>query len=127
MPVTRIQTQDIADGTITDTDIAAANKDGTAATPSLRTLGTGAQQAAAGNHGHPGATFVVGEVPDGAIDGTNDTFTLANTPVANTEAIYNNGLRLKQTVHYNISNNVITFTSGNIPQPGDILLADYQY
>ncbi len=35
-------------------DIAAANKDGLAATPSMRTLGTGAQQAAAGNHDHAG-------------------------------------------------------------------------
>jgi hypothetical protein len=40
---------DIENGSITDADIATANKDGTAATPSLRTLGTGAQQAAAGN------------------------------------------------------------------------------
>lgn len=39
----------IAAGVIVDADVAAANKDGTAATPSLRTLGTGAQQAAAGN------------------------------------------------------------------------------
>lgn len=34
---------------ITDAKVAAANKDGTAATPSMRTLGTGAQQAMAGN------------------------------------------------------------------------------
>lgn len=34
---------------ITDAKVAAANKDGTAATPSLRTLGAGAQQACAGN------------------------------------------------------------------------------
>lgn len=40
---------EIADGSITDTEIATANKDGLAATPSLRTLGTGAQQALAGN------------------------------------------------------------------------------
>jgi hypothetical protein len=39
----------IATGVIVDTDVAAANKDGLAATPSLRTLGSGAQQAAAGN------------------------------------------------------------------------------
>jgi hypothetical protein len=39
----------VNDNTLTDADIATANKDGTAATPSLRTLGTGAQQAAAGN------------------------------------------------------------------------------
>lgn len=39
----------IADGSVTDTDVAAANKDGSAGTASLRTLGAGASQAAAGN------------------------------------------------------------------------------
>src|SRR4051812_47772892 len=39
----------IAAGAVTDTKVAAANKDGLAATPSMRTLGTGAQQATAGN------------------------------------------------------------------------------
>jgi Repeat of unknown function (DUF5907) len=39
----------IAAGVIVDADINASNKDGAAGTPSLRTLGTGAQQAAAGN------------------------------------------------------------------------------
>ena len=36
-------------GSITHNDVASANKDGTAGTPSLRTLGTGATQACAGN------------------------------------------------------------------------------
>jgi hypothetical protein len=39
----------VAAGTLTDGDVAAANKDGAAGTPSLRTLGTGATEAAAGN------------------------------------------------------------------------------
>jgi hypothetical protein len=39
----------IADGTITDVDVAAANKDGAVATPSMRTLGFGASQAMRGN------------------------------------------------------------------------------
>lgn len=39
----------IAAGTITDAEVASANKDGAAATPSMRTLGSGAAQAAAGN------------------------------------------------------------------------------
>jgi len=39
----------ILDGTITDVDVAAANKDGVVGTPSLRTLGLGAQQAMPGN------------------------------------------------------------------------------
>lgn len=39
----------IAAGVIVDADVAAANKDGQTTTPSLRTLGTGAQQALPGN------------------------------------------------------------------------------
>lgn len=39
----------IALSTITDAQVAAANKDGASATPSMRTLGTGAAQAVAGN------------------------------------------------------------------------------
>ena len=39
----------IAAGVITDADVNAANKDGTTGTPSMRTLGSGATQAAAGN------------------------------------------------------------------------------
>ena len=40
---------EIDDGSITDTDVAPANVDGAAGEPSLRTLGTAAGQAAAGN------------------------------------------------------------------------------
>jgi len=39
----------IGSGKVTDAKVATANKDGTAATPSMRTLGTGGQQACAGN------------------------------------------------------------------------------
>lgn len=41
-------------GAITDTKVAAANKDGAAGTASMRTLGSGATQAAAGDHNHTG-------------------------------------------------------------------------
>lgn len=47
----------ILDGTIVHGDVAAANRDGTAATPSMRTLGTGSTQAAAGNHTHTPASI----------------------------------------------------------------------
>jgi len=41
--------QTLLNGALDDTNVAAANKDGTAATPSMRTIGTGATQACAGN------------------------------------------------------------------------------
>ena len=47
-----VQTGDIADGAVTNGKVAADNKDGDAATASLRTLGAGATQAAAGDHTH---------------------------------------------------------------------------
>ena len=45
----KVTSTHILDGTITDTDVALANKDGNAAVPSMRTLGSGATQAIAGN------------------------------------------------------------------------------
>lgn len=55
----------IAAGAVTDAEVHADNKDGVAAMPSMRTLGTTAIQAAAGNHAHAAAlAFTLG-------DGTN--------------------------------------------------------
>ena len=130
MAATRITTQDIKDATITDTDVAAANKDGSAGTASMRTLGTGASQAAAGNHTHASAfTLVENEVPAGTVNGVNAAFTLANTPLAGSQAIYKNGIRQTPGASndYTISTNTITFLAGNIPQTGDNLLADYRF
>lgn len=45
MAATRVTTQDIKDAAITDADVAAANKDGAKATPSLRTLSASAPAA----------------------------------------------------------------------------------
>jgi hypothetical protein len=50
----------IATATITDVQVAAANKDGAAGTASMRTLGTGSTQAAAGNHTHAAADVTSG-------------------------------------------------------------------
>ena len=55
----------IAAGVITDAEVAAGNKDGAAATPSLRTLGTGATQAAPGND----PRFTDSRPPNGAASG----------------------------------------------------------
>jgi 2-keto-4-pentenoate hydratase len=57
---------------VTDAKVAAANKDGTAGTASMRTLGTSATQAAAGNHTHTGA-----RVPATVNSQTGTSYTLA--------------------------------------------------
>lgn len=68
-----IPTAGLADGAVTDAKVAAANKDGLAATASMRTLGAGAQQAAAGNHSHAGA------IQDGSAVGSTAGPTTAST------------------------------------------------
>lgn len=69
------------------------------------------------------------EVPSGVIDGTNDTFTLANTPVSDSSVkLYKNGQRLKITDDYTLAGATITFVSPPKAAPGnpDVLLADYR-
>ena len=69
----------IAAGVITDAEVNAANKDGVAGTAGMRTLGTGAQQAAPGNHtlnSHPAPVAALpmnGQKITGMADGTAAT------------------------------------------------------
>lgn len=77
--------------------------------------------------GGAGANFVDGETPTGLLNGTNAVFTLADAPTpASSLELYRNGLLLKQGLDYTLQGNVITFASGAIPQPGDVLTASYR-
>lgn len=69
-------------------------------------------------------SFVDSEVPAGAVNSSNVTFTLANTPIAGSVKLYQNGIRLKLTADYTISGLTITFVTA--PTTGDLLLADYR-
>lgn len=69
------------------------------------------------------------EVPSGTVNGSNDTFTLSNSPLSNTLNLFLNGLRQKSGASndYTLSGSTITFTAGMIPQTGDSLIAQYIY
>jgi hypothetical protein len=71
------------------------------------------------------ASVVTRETPAGATDGTNPTFTLANTPKAGTEHVYLNGLLMDAGAgnDYTISGEVITFTFN--PVSGDKIRVSY--
>ncbi len=72
-------------------------------------------------------TFVDGEVPAGAINGSNAAFVLANVPNPPTSlALFRNGLLLTQGGDYTLSSNAITFLTGAVPQPNDVLAAYYR-
>jgi Chaperone of endosialidase len=82
----------IAAGVITAAEVAAANKDGAAATPSLRTLGAGAQQAMPGN-ANPGGppTGPAGAGGAGALTGTypNPSLDVTGGPCPNGQEVSN--------------------------------------
>ena len=71
--------------------------------------------------------FSDAEVPGGTIDGTNATFTLANTPSpAASLALFRNGMAQKPSVDYTLTGSTVQFLTGGVPQPGDTLLAWYR-
>jgi len=65
------------------------------------------------------------EVPTGAMDGVNKTFTLSATPASNTQLVIWNGLVLFPGAgDYVIAGPTITF-QGRTPGPGDTLIVQY--
>lgn len=73
------------------------------------------------------AAFVDGEIPAGAVNGSNATFTLANLPnPATSLALYRNGLLLEANTDYTLSSGSITMQTAAIPQAGDTLVASYR-
>ena len=67
--------------------------------------------------------FITNETPSGSIDGSNTTFTLANTPESGTVTLYLNGLLIDPGDDYTISGATITMTTA--PVTGDKLRANY--
>ena len=72
-------------------------------------------------------SFADEEVPSGLINGSNTTYTLANTPVSGSVKLFLNGVRLYAGAgnDYTISGTTITMASA--PDTGSTLLADYRY
>ena len=82
---------------------------------------------------NPIPNFVNNEIPSGSINGTNTTFTLAHNPAIGSLVLTvgtvsdSYGTIARQSIHYLLSGNVITFQSSYIPQAGSYLLAAYRY
>lgn len=71
----------IAAGAVTDAEVASANKDGAVGTPSMRTIGTGAQQAMAGS-----TRLDTIAAPTGSVNANSQKITSLGTPTAGTDA-----------------------------------------
>lgn len=76
-----------------------------------------------------GGTNVYRETPTGTVNGTNDDFVLAETPVSGTEMVYVNGILQDAGSgnDYQITDDTITFEAGAIPQSGDKLRVSYVF
>jgi len=66
------------------------------------------------------------EEPTGTVNGSNVTFTLANTPVSSSSVkLYLNGIFQRQGTDYTISSATITMATA--PVSGQVLDANYRY
>ncbi len=74
-----------------------------------------------------GPGFVDAEIPDGLIDGSNTIFTLADVPSPPSSlSLYRNGVLQKEGIDYILTDAVIEFASGSVPQLDDILVGSYR-
>jgi hypothetical protein len=71
-------------------------------------------------------TYSDAETPGGTLDGVNNTFTLANTPLGSSLMLFRNGINTGAGVDYTLTGSSIQFGAGAIPQPGDTLTASYR-
>lgn len=71
------------------------------------------------------SNFVFDETPSGTINGSNASFTIANTPTSGTLRVFRNGLRVLSGSGngYTLSGTTITMTTA--PTTGDSLRVDY--
>lgn len=72
-------------------------------------------------------SFAVRETPSGSVNGSNTTYTLANTPTAGTEEVFLNGILQEPGAgnDYTISGGTITYLSA--PLTGDKIRVSYRY
>jgi hypothetical protein len=98
----------------------------TSVTGVLKGNGTAISAAVAGTDYMAPSDFVTRETPSGTINGSNTTFTLANTPLSGTEQLFQNGLLLRAGASFDYTISTATITFSNAPISGDFLCASYQ-
>jgi|SRR5581483_47276 len=113
-------------GTVANATTTPAITVSTSVTGVLKGNGTAISAATAGTDYMAPSDFVVNETPSGTINGSNTSFTLANTPLAGTEQIFQDGILLLKGAGLDYTISGATITMINAPATGDNLRASYQ-
>lgn len=107
----------VATGAITDTKVAAANKDGAVGTPSMRTLGNGSQQAMPGNYRLDQIA-----APTAPVSANGQRLTNVGAPTAGTDATNKDYVDAARAgISWKDSVRVVTQTNVNLASPGATL------
>jgi hypothetical protein len=104
-----------------------AQLDGAAGTPSDCVYVDGTTGPCGGGTNGSVPNFSDGETPQGLVNGSNPTFALANTPIAGSVHVFDNGIRMQYGIDLSVSGKSITFMANSIPQSGATLLVDYRF
>ena len=74
-----------------------------------------------------GPVFVDAEMPTGAVDGSNNVFTLSGSPSPpGSLQVFRNGILQRTGVDYSLTGATVTFLNGAIPQSGDVVQTYYR-
>lgn len=92
----------------------------------LKGNGTSISAATAGTDYMAPADFVTRETPSGTVNGSNTSFSLANTPISGTEQVYQNGILLRAGGSYDYTISGATITMTTAPLSNDYLCVSYQ-
>jgi hypothetical protein len=73
-------------------------------------------------------SVVFNEVPGGAVDGSNNTFTLADVPEDGTLMVFVNGLLMREgsSDDFSLAGKTITFHAGAVPGAGEWIRVMYR-
>ncbi len=72
-------------------------------------------------------TFFDGEVPQGAVNGSNAIFNLTNAPnPASSLSLFRNGVLQKVGSDFSLSGSTITFFTASVPRSGDLVQSSYR-
>jgi len=81
-----------------------------------------------GGGGGTAGLFADGEVPGGAVNSSNTSFTLPHAPDPPASLqLFRNGLLMRDSSDYTLTGSAVTFYVASTPQTGDLLTASYRF